>query len=30
MGTVSKDAGQTEEFPLDPQSVADHANGNPG
>jgi cytoskeleton protein RodZ len=30
MGTVSKDGGETEEFPLDPQSVADHANGNPG
>jgi cytoskeleton protein RodZ len=30
MGTVSKDAGETDEFPLDPQSVADHANGNPG
>ena len=30
MGMVSKDAGQADEFPLDPQSVADHANANPG
>jgi cytoskeleton protein RodZ len=30
MGMVSKDTGETDEFPLDPQSVADHANGNPG
>jgi cytoskeleton protein RodZ len=30
MGMVSKEAGETDEFPLDPQSVADHANANPG
>jgi cytoskeleton protein RodZ len=30
MGMVAKGAGETDEFPLDPQSVADHANGNPG
>jgi cytoskeleton protein RodZ len=30
MGMVSKQSGATDEFPLDPQSVADHANGNPG
>jgi cytoskeleton protein RodZ len=30
MGLVSKYSGQTEEFPLDPQSVADHASGNAG
>jgi cytoskeleton protein RodZ len=30
MGMVAKGAGETDEFPLDPQSVADHASGNPG
>ena len=30
MGPVSKTAGESEEFPLDPQSVADHASGNAG
>lgn len=30
MGMVSKQTGPTEEFPLDPQAVADHANGSPG
>jgi cytoskeleton protein RodZ len=30
MGSVSKTAGESEEFPLDPQSVADHASGNAG
>jgi len=30
MGMVSKEAGAADEFPLDPQSVADHASGNAG